>query len=103
MNEQPDVREIRPSDPRLWWVRPGLEVRNGRLALAGRDAEAVAREEATPVYAYDLFAEDYPFPPVEEGDVVAMLGVGSYNAAMAMEHCLRPRAGELFFADRLPA
>lgn len=49
----------------------------------------------------DLFAEDYPFPPVEEGDVVAMPGVGSYNAAMAMEHCLRPHAGELFFADRL--
>jgi diaminopimelate decarboxylase len=50
----------------------------------------------------DLFAEDYPFPAVEEGDVVAMLGVGSYNAGMAMEHCLRPRAGEQFFADRLP-
>lgn len=54
MNEQPDVREIRPSDPRLWWVRPGLEVRNARLAVAGRDAEALAREEGTPVYAYDL-------------------------------------------------
>jgi diaminopimelate decarboxylase len=37
-----------------WWARPGLEVRNGRLLVAGRDAEAVAREHATPLYAYDL-------------------------------------------------
>jgi diaminopimelate decarboxylase len=38
----------------------------------------------------DLFAEDYPFPPVSEGDVVAMMSVGGYNLAMAMPHCLRP-------------
>jgi diaminopimelate decarboxylase len=54
VSERPDVREIRPSDPRLWWVRPGLEVRGGRLAVAGRDAEKLAREHGTPVYAYDL-------------------------------------------------
>jgi diaminopimelate decarboxylase len=48
----------------------------------------------------DLFAENVPFPPVEEGDVVAMLNVGSYNAVMAMEHCLRPHAASAFFADR---
>jgi diaminopimelate decarboxylase len=38
----------------------------------------------------DLFAEDYPFPPVSEGDVVAMMSVGGYNQSMAMPHCLRP-------------
>ena len=37
-----------------WWARPGLEVRDGRLAIAGRDAEAIAREHGTPVYVYDL-------------------------------------------------
>ena len=37
-----------------WWTRPGLEPRDGRLLLAGRDAEAVAREHGTPVIAYDL-------------------------------------------------
>jgi diaminopimelate decarboxylase len=37
-----------------WWIRPGLEVRDGRLLVAGRDAEAVAREHGTPVFAYDL-------------------------------------------------
>jgi len=37
-----------------WWTRPGLEVRAGRLTIAGRDAEAVAREHGTPVYVHDL-------------------------------------------------
>ncbi|MEP7059766.1 MAG: diaminopimelate decarboxylase [Actinomycetota bacterium] len=39
---------------RTWWARPGLEVRDGRLCVAGRDAEGVAREHGTPLYAYDL-------------------------------------------------
>jgi diaminopimelate decarboxylase len=37
-----------------WWIRPGLEARDGRLLVAGRDAEAVAREHGTPMFAYDL-------------------------------------------------
>jgi diaminopimelate decarboxylase len=37
-----------------WWTRPGLEVRRGRLAIAGRDAESIAREHGTPIYVHDL-------------------------------------------------
>ncbi|HEX5937468.1 MAG TPA: diaminopimelate decarboxylase [Actinomycetota bacterium] len=37
-----------------WWERPGLEVRDGRLTIAGRDAESIAREHGTPLYVYDL-------------------------------------------------
>ena len=37
-----------------WWVRPGLDVVDGRLTVAGRDAEALAREHGTPLFAYDL-------------------------------------------------
>jgi diaminopimelate decarboxylase len=48
----------------------------------------------------DLFAVEYPFPEVEEGDVVAAIGVGSYNASMSSQHCLRPPAGAVFFTDR---
>jgi diaminopimelate decarboxylase len=48
----------------------------------------------------DLFAEEYPFPEVEEGDVIAAIGVGSYNASMLSQHCLRPPAGAVFFTDR---
>ncbi len=48
----------------------------------------------------DLFAEDHPLPEVHEGDVIALINVGSYNASMASEHCLRPTAGAVFFAER---
>ena len=49
----------------------------------------------------DLFAEDLPFPEVVEGDIVAALNVGSYNASMTSEHCLRPAATSVFFTDRI--
>ena len=48
----------------------------------------------------DLFAEDYPFPEVREGDIVGAINVGSYNASMTSEHCLRPPASAVFFSDR---
>ena len=51
--------------------------------------------------APDLFAEAYPFPPVREGDVVALLNVGGYCQAAAGRHCLRPVAPAVFFSDRL--
>jgi diaminopimelate decarboxylase len=41
---------------------------------------------------HDLFAEGYGFPPVEEGEVVAILGTGAYSEAMSSTHCLRPIA-----------
>lgn len=49
----------------------------------------------------DLFAEDLPFPEVVEGDIVAAINVGSYNASMTSEHCLRPAARSVFFTDRV--
>jgi len=47
-----------PAPP--WWVRPGLEVRDGRLAVAGTDAESLARDRGTPLFVYDRrrFAEN---------------------------------------------
>jgi diaminopimelate decarboxylase len=45
--------------------------------------------------AGDLFAEDYPMPPVEEGDIVALLNAGGYHEAMSSTHCLRPVAGAI--------
>jgi len=48
----------------------------------------------------DLFAEDYPFPEVREGDIVALLAVGGYAQAMQSHHCLRPPAGSTFFWER---
>jgi diaminopimelate decarboxylase len=50
----------------------------------------------------DLFAENLPLPEVREGDVVAAINVGSYNASLASEHCLRPPAAVVCFPDRQP-
>jgi diaminopimelate decarboxylase len=36
-----------------WWRRPGLESRDGRLTIAGEDAERLAREHGTPLFVYD--------------------------------------------------
>lgn len=36
-----------------WWNREGLEVRDGRLQFAGRDAESIAREHGTPLFVFD--------------------------------------------------
>jgi diaminopimelate decarboxylase len=49
--------------------------------------------------ASDVFAEDYPMPIVEEGDVVAILNAGAYHQAMSSTHCLRP-AGTAVFLER---
>src|SRR6185312_11479223 len=38
----------------------------------------------------DVFAEDYPFPDVAEGEPVAILNAGGYLQAMSSTHCLRP-------------
>lgn len=49
----------------------------------------------------DLFAEDHPMPRIEEGDIVAIPNVGSYNASMVSVHCLRPEPSSVFFTDRI--
>ena len=43
-----------------WWVRPGLGLTSGRLSIAGKDAEALARRHGTPTFVYDRrrFAEN---------------------------------------------
>ena len=47
------VRAI-TTEERAWWARPGLGIDDGRLTIAGRDAEEVAREHGTPIFVYDL-------------------------------------------------
>jgi diaminopimelate decarboxylase len=42
---------VTAADP--WWVRARLEIVDGRLSIAGRDAEALAREHGTPLFVYD--------------------------------------------------
>jgi len=49
----------------------------------------------------DLFVEEFPFPEVEEGDIVALYGVGCYTLTCYHPHCLRPPATAVFFDDRV--
>lgn len=67
-------------------------------------AAAAARTQTVTVAGHineagDIFAEDYPMPPVAEGDIVALLNGGGYHQAMSSTHCLRPMA-EAIFLDR---
>ena len=68
-----------------------------------RDAAAPRTETVTVAghinEASDVFAADYPMPPVREGDMVALLNAGGYLQAMSSTHCLRPM-GEAVFVDR---
>ncbi len=45
---------MQASGSQPWWSRPGLEVRDGRLEIAGRDAASIAAELGTPRFVYDL-------------------------------------------------
>jgi diaminopimelate decarboxylase len=65
--------------------------RTQRVTLAGHINEAG-----------DIFAEDYPMPPVAEGDILALLNAGGYKQAMSSTHCLRPMAPARFL-ERPPA
>lgn len=49
----------------------------------------------------DLFGTDLPFPEVREGEILALASAGGYSPGMWTDHCLRPRAGTLYFADRV--
>jgi diaminopimelate decarboxylase len=57
------------------------DARTTRVTVAGHINEAG-----------DVFAEDYPLPPVAEGDILALLNAGGYHQAMSSTHCLRPHA-----------
>lgn len=65
--------------------RDAAAPRTTRVTVAGHINEA-----------HDVFAEDYPMPPVEEGDMVALLNAGGYHEAMSSTHCLRPMAASVF-------
>ncbi len=49
----------------------------------------------------DVFFRDRAFPNVEEGEIVAFVSIGGYCPWMWTDHCLRPRATTMYFADRV--
>jgi diaminopimelate decarboxylase len=87
-----------------------LDERDG-VSFAGLDAGYNVAADAEPTRTYtvsgninegdDLWGEDVPLPELRERDVLALLNVGTYNASMHLDHCLRPPAGTVAFDDRL--
>ncbi len=69
-------------------VRDPLRPPTQRVTVAGHINEAG-----------DVFAEDYPFPDVAEGEPVAILNAGGYLQAMSSTHCLRPM-GTAVYVER---
>jgi diaminopimelate decarboxylase len=45
---------MRTAPDRQPWEHEGVRIEEGRLLVAGRDAEALAREHGTPLYAFDV-------------------------------------------------
>jgi diaminopimelate decarboxylase len=45
--------------------------------------------------ATDVWARDYPLPPLREGSLLALLPAGAYAMSMASDHCLRGMAHEV--------
>ena len=41
-------------DAPTWWIRHGLEAVDGRLTLAGEDAETLARKHGTPLFVHEM-------------------------------------------------
>jgi len=81
--------------------------------IYGRPAEAVVvararapRDQVVTLTGHinegnDLFGTDLPFPAVREGEIVALASTGGYCGGMWTDHCMRPRAGSLYFSDRV--
>jgi len=44
--------------------------------------------------ALDIWAENLPLPPLQEGDRIALLNAGGYASAMGSDHCMRAQATE---------
>lgn len=69
------------------------------VACVPRSADSEGWERCTIVgninEALDIWAEDFPMPPVEEGDFIALINAGGYGAAMSSDHCMRGAFSEM--------
>jgi diaminopimelate decarboxylase len=89
-----------------WNVMPTRFIWGEQLELVHATKADAPRTETVYVSGHineapDLFAEDYPFPPTAEGDIVAVIGAGSYCQTVHSPHCMRPFPKALFFDERV--
>ncbi len=78
-------------------IRPALYGARHRIAVVrGRPGAATPATVVGPVCeSADTFAEDVPLPPLERGDLLALLDAGAYGAAMSSNYNGRGRLAEL--------
>ncbi|HEY2956166.1 MAG TPA: diaminopimelate decarboxylase [Candidatus Eisenbacteria bacterium] len=78
-------------------IRPALYHAVHRIVpVAARAGAAEAATVVGPVCeSADVFAADVPLPPLEPGDLVAVLDAGAYGAAMSSNYNGRGRLAEL--------
>jgi diaminopimelate decarboxylase len=80
-------------------IRPAIydawhEIRPVKTPKAGASLEPV--DVVGPVCeSSDAFARGRPLPPVEQGDLVAIMSAGAYGASQASEYNTRPRIAEV--------
>jgi len=84
-------------------IRPALyHARHRILPVTPRGGAWTAACVVGPVCeSADVFAEDVPLPPLEPGDLVAILDAGAYGAAMSSNYNGRGRLAELVVSGGL--
>ncbi len=84
-------------------IRPTLYgVYHDIRAVAPRDGDMVATIVGPVCETGDTFAEDRAIPPVEAGDLVALMTAGAYGATMASTYNSRPLVPEVLVdGDRM--
>ncbi|HEY2445324.1 MAG TPA: diaminopimelate decarboxylase [Rhizomicrobium sp.] len=84
-------------------IRPALyDAHHDIVPVLEADPEVVAEryDVAGPVCeTADLFARDCALPPMESGDLLAILTAGAYGAVMASAYNARPPAPEILVKD----
>ena len=49
--------------------------------------------------ALDKWAEDHTMPPIDEGDVIALINAGGYASSMRSSHCMRGDVREILLLE----
>jgi diaminopimelate decarboxylase len=86
-------------------IRPALYGAFHEIIPVVQNPASPARSEVTDIVGPvcetgDFFARDRELPPVEEGDLLAILDAGAYGMVLASNYNTRPRAAEVLVSGK---
>jgi diaminopimelate decarboxylase len=86
-------------------IRPALYGAFHEIIPVVQNPESPARLEVTDIVGPvcetgDFFARDRELPPVEEGELLAILDAGAYGMVLASNYNTRPRAAEVLVSGK---